>query len=188
MQSQRDSPDNISQHQCMFRDSNPSEGVRLTTPAGDVPNQYHASHVGQHDLRSQYEPSQLTGMVTDPQYWPENHPVPDGVVVVPVSFLPGHPGPHDCLHGQWYSPLYQPYAYTPGQSPEGPNGLLLPGGENLDPAIAVGGDHGISPRCGTVPGGPIHLTTNISMASSQVSYPYLVEEVCPYSAWKTHWY
>ena len=137
-------------------------------------------------------------MVTaGPTYWPENHPVP-GVVFVDLSpFLPGDDEPQDQLHGEWCA-----CSYTPSQVPESPDGWFPGIGESLDPVAAVGypdnspcGDvgpgsenPGISPRCGTDPGGPIHLTTNISVPSPQVSYLHLIEEVCPYSAWKTHWY
>jgi len=186
----------------MFRASHLSEGVRLTAPAGDIFDQRHPSHIHRRDIRSQHDASQSVGMVTaDPEYWP----VPGGVVLVevPSEFLLGHPGPHDFLHGQWYPPLYPSYAYTLGRLPEGPDILDHPGvGEDLNSAVAVGyadstprgdvgpssEDGGMSPRCGTDPGNPIHLTTSIRVSSSQVSYPHLVEEVCPYSAWETHWY
>lgn len=179
MQPQGDAPNNISQYRCIFHASHPSEGVRLTAPAGD---QRDPSHI--------HNSSQSMGTVTvDPAYWSENYPVPGDVV---WAFFPGHPGPHGFLHGQWC-----PCAYTPDQLPEDPDV-----GEIFDPGIAAwypdttprrdvgpgSEDPGISPRCGTDPGSPIHLTTSIRASSSQVSYPHLVEEVCPYPAWKTHWY
>jgi len=184
MQPQGDSPDNAPHYQCTCRASHPSEGVRLTTPTGDT---YHPSHVRQRDVGSQYEAPQLLGMVTvGPAYWPENHPVPNGIVLVdPPPFSPGHPEQYGCLHGQWHSSQYPICTCTPSQLPESPDEPHPPGvGEDLDPAIGVGyapnpphwdagpssEDHMISPRCGTDPGGLIHL----------------VEEVCPYSTWKTH--
>jgi len=126
--------------------------------------------------------------MTAPFYWPENHPVLGGVVMVdPLSF------------SQWYSPQYPPYMYTPDQLPEDPDGLLPPGvGGDPDRDIAVGyagsipeedvGPSNRNPRYGTDPEGHIHLTTNISTAWPRVSYPYLVEEVCYHSALKTNWY
>lgn len=177
-------PNDDTQYQCMFRACPPSEGIQLTTPAGDI--------------RSQDEASQFVGVtMTSPLYWAENYPMLGGVVVVdPLSFTQGHPG-------QWYLPQHPPHAYTPDQRPKDLEGLFPPViGGNTDRDIAVGcpssipledigpscGDPGVSPRYGTDPEGHIHLTTNISMAWSWVSYPHLVEEVCRHSASKTHWY
>jgi hypothetical protein len=164
--------------------------VLLTTPTGSIPNQ--------RDVMSQYEAAQPVGMAADQGHWPETYPMPGSVMFVySPPFLVGYPVPHDVLHEQWYSPPYPQYADTPGRLPEGPDRLLLPGGgENLDPALAVDNlshgdvgpsseDPGTSARCGTDPGGPIYLTTNISITSPQVSYPRLVKEVCRHSAWET---
>jgi len=178
MQPQGDPPNDDTRYQCMFHAGRPSEGIRLTTPAGDI--------------RSQDEAPQSVDMVmVNPLYWPENLPVLGGLALLDASSF---------FQGQWYSPLHPPYTYT---LPEDPNGLLPPNvGENLDRVTAAGyggnilqesvgpssADHRVSPRYGTDPEGHIHLTTNISMAWSRVSYPHLVEEVCRHSASKTHWY
>jgi len=178
MQSQGD-PNDDTQYQCMFRACPPSEGIRLTTPAGYIRSQGEA-------------PQFVPGVIMpNPLYWPEGHPMLGGVVLVdPSSFL----------QGQWYPPLHPQYAYT---LPEGADGLLPPSvGENLDRATAVGyggnipqegvgpssGDPRVSPRYDTDPEGHIHLTTNSSTAWPRVSYPHSVEEVCRHSASKTHWY
>ena len=194
MQSQ-DNPNDVSHYPCMSRASHPSKGVRLTVPAGDASTQYHSSYVLQQDIEFQYEASQSMGMdMTDPGYWPEDHPVSGSVMSVnQYPFFSGHPGTHDCLHEQRYPPPHPLYPYTPGQLSEGRSV-----GGNLGPSMVGYADNVscrdvgpgsedpcISPRCGTDPGGPIHLTTNISMAFSQVSYPNLIKEVCHYSAWKT---
>jgi hypothetical protein len=58
-------------------------------------------------------------------------------------------------------------------------------GVYLDPDVAFGGDF---QRCSASFGSPIHLTTNTTRASSHVSHPHLVQEVCRCSVRKTRWY
>jgi len=174
----QDDPNNDTQYQCMFLACPPSEGIRLTTPVGDI--------------RFQDEAAQSVDMImVNPPYWPETHPVLGDLMWVDAPLF---------SQGQWYSPLRPPYTYT---LPEDPNGLFPPNvGENLDRATAAGyggnipqegvgpsnGDLRVSPRYGIDPEGHIHLTTNISMTWPRVSYPHLVEEVCHRSASKTRWY
>lgn len=162
--------------------------ARLTTPAGDDIYQYHR------EAFSRDEAPQLVGIgMAEPTDWSYYHL---GVVrAVPPGFPPG---PRETQHGLLFqSP---PPTYVSGHLTEGPDVLFPGGGEFLNPAVLVDcnppdgnpwpdyGDPGSLPRCGTYTGTPIHLTTNISMVSSQVSYPYLFEEVCHYSVRKASWY
>ena len=111
---------------------------------------------------------------------------------LPWFQLVGHPGPYDHVPGL----STQPNSYTL----LGGYHVYAPGvGGTIDPFFTAGYDistHGgivpgypvDFPRCDPNPGGPIHLTTNISVVSSQVSPLYLSQEVCRHSVWKTHWY
>ena len=154
------------QHQCIYRTCRTSNDVRLTIPAGDTAYQY--------------------------PYWSDYPPASSDVAW-------GDGGEYDWPNQLWWQGY--PYPFASSRPPEGYDGSPLPGiGGNVNPAMPVdynppyegtwpdSEDPGGLPRCGTGPGGPIHLTTNISMASSQVSYPHLFEEVCRHSVWKARWY
>ena len=151
-------------------------------------NPYPISRDAQRDIEPQY---QSAGVDT---------PVPPHFLgyqdaTTPPWFQPaGDPGPYGYLHGL----SIQPSTYVP----EGYNVFALGVGGDMNPFFAVGYadlsthggiipgyiDPGNFPRCDTSPGGPVHLTTNISGAWSQVSPLYLSQEVRRYSVWKTHWY
>ena len=93
-----------------------------------------------------------------------------------------------------------PTRFHPSQLPECYGGFGAGGGADQvftvspNDVYAYGGigpmyeDPGGFLRYDTNPGDPIHLTTNISAASHQVSFQHLSQEVCRYSVRKTHWY
>ena len=177
-----------------------TEGVRLTVLAGYTLDPYPISlRDAQWDVGPQYEAHQSAGVGT---------PVPphflgyQDAVALPW-FQPGHPGPYGHLHGLSTQPYpLQLGTYSLYTMPQVYNGLPLGVGGEINQSFAAGHntvpthgcavpgyeDPGSFPRCDTNPGGPIHLTTNISVVSSQVSPLYLSQEVCRYSVWKTHWY
>ena len=186
MQSQDNDPD-VSQNQCIRRTYRTSKDVRLTTPTGDTIYQHDSYQL---EVASQDEPSQPMGIGTArPTYWQDCPPAPSDVVWDPRGFLLGHIEPYNQrneLSVQSYSPLYPPYVLPEGSLLSGIGGIVnsaVPVGYGLpyQNTWAGGEDPGYFPRCGTGPGGPMHLTTNIRMASPQVSYLHLFEEVCRHS-------
>jgi len=157
--------------------------------AGIISNPYPVSGV---DIGPQPEPHWSAQMGPPGSTYGLGHQVMFGVVALePPAFPPGYPESSEYHHGLL------------GQPVGGSGGFFPPGaGVNVNPVVGVGynnisthegiwlewGDPGIFPRCGLDPGGPVHLTMNVSAASSQVSSQSLSEEVCHYSVRKTIWY
>jgi len=192
MQPQGSAPESDSQRRRMCRTGRPSsKDVRLTMFAGSfyISNQYPVSGV---DSGPQPQPHWCADMDPPwPTYGPDYQGILEVVVLDPPVFQPGYPG----SHGHHTGLLNQPCSYSPygvDQPVENPGGFF-------SPAVGVGyndyedpwfewEDPGRFSRFGLDSGGPIHLTTNISAASPQVSYQSLSGEVCHCSVRKAHWY
>ena len=161
--------------QCMHHTDRPSRGIRLMMPADYTVDPMYPC------LWTE-DPPTLGDDQLDPTY-------DLGCQCVGSGFMSATPQPF---------PQYSPYALS--WSPQSSGGFLPGVGGNINLAPGLDDirshrdawlehkDHGNFPRCGTNPGGPTHLTMNISMASSQVSFLHLSQEVCCYSVWKSHWY
>lgn len=179
MQSQEHTSYEVSPCQCMCRTVFTIKDVRLTAPARTGPRNREWDVGPQHGAVNG-----VTSMT--PQAFPPGYLEPDGNHWPPAQF---HPLQMD---------VYSPGMF--GQLSGGYNAFLPGAGGCVDPLVAVGhdgvpayGGTGIGygdpfSRCDTNAGGPIHLTTNISAASPQVSFQYLSQEVRRCSVWKAHWY
>lgn len=154
-------------------------------PSGNVPDP-HLAHIHQPEDWFQNEPFQFMGTGNTPYYPSGYYDILGGA----PSFFPGH-RPLDYHHGWLSRPSseeHNKFLSSVGGSVNSaatfdPNDIFAHGGAGLE-----FGDPGGLPRYGIDPGGPIHLITNVSTDSSQVSSLYLSEEVCRYSVRKTHWY
>jgi len=191
MQPQGNTPEEYSQRRGMYRTGHPSsKDVRLTVFAGEfhISNPYPVSGV---DIGPQPGPYWFAYIVPPgPTYGPDYQGVLDAPTFDPPTFPPRYPGPYGRHHGQLAQTGTQSQ-YGVSQPTEGRDSFFPPG---VNPAIGAGynnsgwEDPGHFSRFGLDPGGPIHLTTNISAASPQVSYQSPSGEVCNYSVRKAHWY
>lgn len=156
--------------------SHSTKVVRLTVFVG-----YALFREAQWDAGSQYEAHHSVGVGTPaPLYFLGFQDA------ATMPWFQQEPGPYVYLHGLSTQPYpLQPSMYSSHTLPGGYGGLALGAGGHINPSFTVGyEDPGSFPRCDTNPGGPIHLTTNISVVSCQVSPLY----VCRYSIWKVYWY
>lgn len=165
-----------------------AEGVRLT-PLTDYAFPCPTSRDPQWGAGSQYEVYRPTGA-------PYYDPYQGFTSVTPLTLPPGY------IAGS-YGYRYGPSTHFVGVHalPEGYDGFHPGVGGNINPMVGYNADFtreetglgyapedpGSFPRCDANPGGPIHLTTNISEAS-HVSSLHLSQEVCRHSVWRAHWY
>lgn len=200
MQSRRCFPCEVPSSRCIPCADHPTEDVRHTVPVGFDPD----SHPGP-NRQWATESRHPAG-----QPWPTCILGHQGVVsrvasMAPPAFPPGYLdlyGPH-WPPIQLYPPQIDQHSLDVLNRSYEPHGEFLPGaGESVNQPFTVGpndgsayecvglgyGDPGSFQRCGTNPGGPIHLTMSLSATSHQVSFQYLSQEVCRPSVRKTCWY
>ena len=139
---------------------------RLTLPTGGPPGQRHAYHSFQRDVIIQNESGPVGIGTAGSTFW-LCHPFVPNIQTHP----PWYTGPLNYC-GELEGPN-EPFLSDVGGSP---NAVVTVGYSDSSPGgIWLGGDF---PRYDASPGGPIHLTTSISMASSQVSQSRLAQEAC----------